>query len=426
MIPYPVVANAPGLKWQRNKWGWIARWRPRPDIARRKFPIKGVRLWCSTEEIREPDPMTLTYIADRCQSFQADMLAWSRGGAPVIDAGPQEYNATWEGLVREYKTDEDSPYHKKEYATRKFYNTLCRRVVKDMGPDKIADTDTRRLNRLHEQWIKPKEGSTKEKISMGHAMIGMLRTLTTFGSTLLKCAACKQVRPDLHDFRAPVGKSRDQILTVEQIIAIRHAAHQSDLTRSIALAQALQFELALRQKDVIGAWVPLEERNALSDTISGNEKWIKGVRWEGVDENLILRHITSKRKKLITVDLTLAPMVMEELLLCFGSTDRSAMPAGGPIIKAHQFDMPWQDQAFCKAWRKLANQCGVPSSTRNMDTRATAITEASNSGASIEHIKHMATHSDIKMTEKYSRGAEDKVAGVMKARTAHRQNKTGT
>ena len=60
-----------------------------------------------------------------------------------------------------------------------------------------------------------------------------------------------------------------------------------------------------------------------------------------------------------------------------------------------------------------------------MDSRAGAITEATDSGAELEDIRHAATHGDIAMTQKYSRGGEAKTAKVMRLRVAHR-NKSGT
>jgi hypothetical protein len=60
-----------------------------------------------------------------------------------------------------------------------------------------------------------------------------------------------------------------------------------------------------------------------------------------------------------------------------------------------------------------------------MDTRAGAITEATDSGASIEDVRHAATHSNVAMTQRYSRNQEKKTATVMELRVKNR-NKTRT
>jgi hypothetical protein len=57
-----------------------------------------------------------------------------------------------------------------------------------------------------------------------------------------------------------------------------------------------------------------------------------------------------------------------------------------------------------------------------MDSRAGGITEASDAGAPLEHIRHAATHSDIQTTQGYSRGAADKTANVLEMRALHRKN----
>jgi len=55
-----------------------------------------------------------------------------------------------------------------------------------------------------------------------------------------------------------------------------------------------------------------------------------------------------------------------------------------------------------------------------MDSRAGAISEATDAGADLEHVRHAATHSDIAMTQRYSRGSVEKVENVQRLRTKHR------
>jgi hypothetical protein len=183
----------------------------------------------------------------------------------------------------------------------------------------------------------------------------------------------------------------------------------------------------LRQKDVIGEWVPMSEPG-LSDTFHAGMKWLRGLRWEEIDDNLTLAHETSKREKMLKVPLSKAPMVLEELdrqFPHFKTQGRSALPRSGPIVINEYNQVPWGADEYRRHWRKAATAAGVPKTIRNMDSRAGAITEATEAGAELEHIKHAATHGDIAMTQRYSRGAADKIAGVMDLRTAHRVNKTG-
>lgn len=417
----PKIDNAPGLKWRRINAGWQAHWRARSDLVKRGYFYKSLKLWTSTREQPEPDAINQMLIASKCQELQDSMLFWARGGELETAA----YDGTWGSLVRCYKTDPDSPYSKKRYATRDHYDTLCKRILKDCGGDKIADTDARKLLRLHEGW------SAGGKVSMGHAMIGMLRTITTFGATLLKCPACKTIRSDLHDMRVKAGKPREVHLTAEQATAIRAHAHTmvNPYRHSVALAQALQFDGTMRQKDIIGEWVPISEP-IISDMISGNDKWVRGIRAEEIDENLILRHVTSKRGKLLTLDLKLCPMVMEEFRKMAGlgpdaRLERGHIPTSGPLLYNEQTGIPWRAHNFRTAWRTIARACGVPDDIRNMDSRAGAITEAYASGADPDAIRKGATHSNLSMTQRYSRGDQDAVASVLQHRAKHR-NKGGT
>ena len=422
----PQINDAPGLKWRRIAAGWQAMWRARADLVKRGYAFKGMRLWESSPGEPEPNEISKLFISQRCIEFQDDMLLWARGGAEI-----SAYDATWGGLVRAYRTDTDSPYLKKRYATRQHYDKLCSKIIKDCGADKIEDTDARKLLRLHEGWIKPDDGKTQIKISMGHALIGMMRTITTFGATLLKCQACRTIRSDLRDMRIKAGKPREEALTAEQATAIRNHAHTmvEPYRHSVALAQAFQFDCTLRQKDVIGEWVPLDEPGPLSDVISGNEKWIRGLRAEEIDGNFILRHITSKREKMLTLDLKLCPMVMEEFRKMAGlgplaALERGHIPTSGPLIINEQTGSPWSPHTFRFAWRTIARACGVPDDVRSMDSRAGAITEALAAGAPMDAVRKGATHSNASMTQRYSRGDAEAVVEVLQHRAAHR-NKSG-
>lgn len=406
----PKIENAPGLTWRLRKTGWEARWQCRTDLAKRGYPTRSARLWFGNE----PTETDIAYIQSECSRLQTDMLIWGRGGIPQI----MTFDGTWYGLIDAYQRDKDSPYRKLRYATRVFYDTLCRRIIKMMGRSIVADTTARELLRLHGEFVEA------GNVPMGHAVVGMMRTLLSFGSTILADKDCREVRVMLHDMRFPMGKARSVILTADWVVAIRAEAHKRGKP-SIALAQAFQFELMLRQKDVLGEWVPISEPG-MSDTIWGNAKWMRGIRWDEIDGDLKLTHVTSKRGKEISVNLRNAPMVMEELDLAFPGWggDRAKLPANGPVVLSETHGVPWIANEFRRFWRQIATACGIPKGVRNMDSRAGAITEATEANAPLESIKHAATHADIQMTQRYARGAEEKTADVMRMRVAHR-NKTG-
>ena len=418
----PKIDNAPGLKWRARANGkWEARWRPRRDLVGRGYPKTLPRLWLGT--VAELDDMARKWIVDRCNVMQGEMLLWGGGGLPIVGG----FDGTLRGLIVCYQNDKDSPFHKIRYHSRKNYTRLLKRIVERHGDAKLEEIKVRVLIGWHQEW------SAGGKVSMGHGFIAMLRTVINFGATYYEDEHCERISGVLHRQRFKMAKPRDNFLTAEQADAVRNRARATGW-KSVALAQAFQFEGTLRQKDIIGEWVPYEEPGT-SEVHNAGMKWLRGIRWTEIDAALILRHNTSKREKDVVIDLKLAPMVLDELARAYPgaiqiteeeiAVRRNLLPTGGPVIVNETINRPFTDTTFRIRWRKIAGEVGVPVDVYNMDSRAGAITEATDSGAELEDIRHAATHGDIAMTQKYSRGGEAKTAKVMRLRVAHR-NKSGT
>lgn len=314
-------------------------------------------------------------------------------------------------LISAYQTDPDSAVHKLRFITRENYRNMCARIDRDCGAVEISAVNARQVLRWYEGW------AADGRAAMGHGLVGMLRTLCTFGATLLEDEDCRRLKMILHDMRFTMPRPRQERMTADQASAIRAMAHEAGF-HSVALAQAVQFECILRQKDVIGEWIPVTEPGA-SQIVVGELKWLRGIQWSEIDENLVLRHVTSKRSKEIEINLRLAPMVVEEL--CLSQLDRSDFPVSGPLIVSEKTGLPYTDYNFRRAWRSIARQAGVPDAVFNMDSRAGAISEATDAGASLEQVRHAATHSNTSTTANYSRGSAGKVIEVQKARNAHRE-----
>lgn len=405
----PKIENAPGLKWLRRKTGWEARWRARLDLVRKGYQTKSVPLWKGEWIGDEPDAASTSYIVDQCKRLQAEMLVWARGGVPQLAT----FGGTLRSLIECYTSDPDSRYQSLRYQTRRNYDGNCRRLIADHGDVLISDINGRLLKRWHEKWA---EGG---KVAMSHSLIGTLRTLLTFGVTLLEdkegAAQCSTVKAVLHDMKFKMSKPRGEQITAEQANAVRAMAHEVGLP-SIALAQAFQFECTLRQKDVIGEWIP-DGEPGLSTVSAGNDKWMCGLRWSEIDSNRILRHTTSKRQKDIEVNLKLAPMVMEEL------SRFRVLPDHGPVIVYEKTGIPYEAYQFRREWRLIAEKAGVPANVYNMDSRAGAISEAFLAKAPPDHIRQSATHSNISTTQGYNRIATEATAEVMRTRVEHRNKK---
>jgi hypothetical protein len=401
----PQIEKAPGLIWRTKGEGWEAIWRARDDIIKIGFTPKNVPMWSGTGE---PTLTECAQIQDRCRSLQDEMLLFGRtNGENLPKVNP--FDGTLKSLIECYQTDPDSPFLKRRFHVRQNTAMTLRRMVDRHGDQELSEIKGRLLLAWHKDW-----SDNGQKLAMGHAVMAHLRSLFSFGATFLEDENCERLCGVLHRMRFASPKPRNERLTAEQAVAIRKVAREHFGWESIALAQALQFELMLRQKDVIGEWVPVSEPG-MSDVIRGTDKWLHGLRWSELNDNLILRHVTSKRGKELVIDLKLSPMVLEELE--FGVCTRTA---SGPMIICDTTGRPFVQAEFRRKWRLVADKAGVPRAVKNMDTRSGAISEATDGGADLEHVRHAATHSNISMTQRYSRGSEDKIAQVQRIRNEGR------
>lgn len=316
-----------------------------------------------------------------------------------------------EALVWAYKSDRYSPYARVRECTRNHYDQLCKRLIRDHGDVLVGDINAYTVMAWHQAWLGP-DGS---HVPMAHGMLMMLRTVVGFGSVMQGKEECRRLREVLSGLRFPMGKPRTQTLTTKQVLDHCAKAHEAGY-HSMALANKIQFSCTFRQKDVIGEWNSLEEKGPSILTV-GARKWMRGIHWGEVDKNLILRHTTSKRNKPVEIDLKLAPMVLQE----FALLDDAQVLKGGPIIVREETGLPYTAMQFRRLWRDIARAVGIPDDTKNMDSRAGAITEALSLGARKQAVRKSATHSTEQMTDRYARGDADDIAEVMAVRAKHHE-----
>lgn len=316
-------------------------------------------------------------------------------------------------LIEEYRSDPASPYHDVRYRTRENYDSLLRRIHSERGKVQLVGLKAAELKRWHRAW-------TTRGTSIAHSLMAMLRIIAGFGVTFLEDDDCARISVILGKEKFKQGKARTLHLSADQAEAICAEA-RSRGRPSVALQQALQYEGTLRQKDGIGEWIPVSEPGVSDVLWKRHGKWVRGARWNEVDDNLIFRHVTSKTGSLVEIDLKHAPMVMAELQAQYGAPlHRSILPASGPMIVNEKTGRPYLTHQFRRLWRQIATAAGVPKQVQNRDTRAGAITEAIESGASLEDARKAARHTTTAMTARYSRGDADSIARTMKRRAAHR------
>ncbi|MET3841005.1 hypothetical protein [Bradyrhizobium sp. OAE829] len=261
-------------------------------------------------------------------------------------------------LATIYRSDERSPYRALRFKVRDGYDSIINRILDECGHMCLTELNADGIQHLYDRWS---DGGTK--LATGHTMMTRLRGLFSFGTTTLDDPGCQRLSTIMSKMRFQNPVARTEQLTPFLVSSIRAKAHEMGKP-SIALAQAIQYELMLAQKDTIGEWVPASEPGE-SDIVVDGTKWLHGIRWSQIDDNLILRHVTSFRQKSVEIDLKRAPMVMAELEMQFGGV----LPKTGPIIRSEWNERPWSSAEFRRWWRKIADAAGVPKNIKNMDSR---------------------------------------------------------
>ena len=264
-------------------------------------------------------------------------------------------------LIDRYRTDDESPLKKVRFVTRRYYENNIKRLSNEHGNERLDQINTQVIKKWHKTW------ASVSGVSMAHALITMSRMLFSFGLTRYGDPECQRLSLILNKVKFEIPKPRKEALSEEQANAIRAEAHRQ-LRPSLALAQAFQYDTALTQKDAIGEWVPVSEPEH-SVVINGDKKWVRGLRWEEIDSDNILRHAASNGMKEIEIDLKNHPMVMEEL----GRI--SSRPSSGPVVMNEHTSLPWMTDDFREYWRKVATTVGIPKSVRNADSRTKNIQE---------------------------------------------------
>jgi hypothetical protein len=269
------------------------------------------------------------------------------------------FDGTFASLILCYQVHKDSPYHQLKHDVRIGYANTFKRLKKDVGNERVADWSAQRVKAAYDEiW------AANGKIAMGRGIVAKLRLLMSFGSTVLNDDGCTRLSAILSNMRFPVARGGSEPLTIENVRAIRATARGHFGWDSIALAQALQFELPqLRQIDVIGQWVPLSEPGPPSEIVKGNEKWVHGLRWSDIDDDMILRRVLtsgrSNHQREVEFKLRRSVMVMEEI---------NRVPKEkrkGPMIVCEYTNRPWSAAEFRRKWRIVANKAGVPLSIKN-------------------------------------------------------------
>ncbi|GEO13543.1 integrase [Microvirga aerophila] len=395
---------APGLKRMKRHNGRIdLYWVADEQLVKKGYTPKTVRLfgdWNNPHEAIE--------IAARCRILSAEMLEWA-GGAETSKNMHGLGTIAWVAVA--FETDEDSPYHEKRRDTQIFYSRYIKIIVATVGKRLLSEITGRDVRRWHKNWV---DGYGERS---GYACVQTLRRIVSYGCELRDANSIELANVLKHtEFTVPKGRKKRP--TYDQIIAFREAAVEASRP-SLALALTLQFDLGLRQKDVIGEWVKPkpEERERIKGAITdGAWIWEWGLTWRHIDGGMILKKPTSKSNGSETAehDLKLYP----DMIAALGRVPSEHRV--GAIILDEGSGKPWKKSHFSRTFRKIARKAGWPDDVWNMDSRAGAVSEAFEAGAQAEDVMKAASHTQLSTTMRYNRGKIVQTSRVAELRVARR------
>jgi hypothetical protein len=391
----------PGLEWRTRANGRrVPYWVAKKEYVKAGFPISTVNLQHLAD-----DPVELDA---RCKVLDAEQKSWAAGNYDDLT-----YDGTFGSLVKIYQQHEDSPYHDKRADTRRTYDEGFE-VAKTLSKKRVATTTAIDIKAEWKEWKAPTARSGgRERLRTAKKGIQAINVALSFGAAL-KLNGCAALYQAMSFLEWPNGAGRKVAMSFQQASAFIDTAIAMGETM-LALAQAIQFECTLRQKDVIGEWEKLKKGETAA-FVSGGKKWDRGLVWgTHISRDLILTKETSKTAAAARFDLKRHELVMRVLEHI---PDEKRI---GPVIMHTAAGRPYFPRWYADRWRNVATKAGIPEDVWNMDSRAGGITETIDAGVSIEQARKQATHASVNTTARYDRATDETTIRIADARAKYRK-----
>lgn len=375
------------------------------------------------------------HIATEKKKLEADAAAGEP--LPVLKT---RYDGTMRAACLIYQEHPLSAFHHVSFKTRTGYLADHKVIIESVGARLIRNVTVLDVQDWYRKWragvayVDEETGERwngPERIARAHNAVAMVRTVLRFMAAL-RHADCKLLVEELAKVQFEREGAREEELTYSQVRDFLRAAAdmagkgliERDRALYLSIAVAAQFEMMLRQGDIIGKWAPrkasakfpggIEIVHVDQETWSGFFTWEKmpGWRWR-------TRTSKSKYRAAAEFDLKLYDLLYP-LLEQVPIEERA-----GAIVKG-EHGLPIRYRTFAKAFRKIARYAKIPDNVWNMDARAGGATEAEESGVGIDLIKEGLTHTNTVTTGRYIRSRTKKIADLAEARKSSRPADEGS
>lgn len=441
-ILMPRRKNRPGFKRGRHNLPYWMASQILGQKAPEDFPGACVPL---------PADASDTEIDRLCQEHTARLDAWlDAQRSKQADDEPQartRYDGRVLSACRIYQEHPLSAFNTRiKSNTRRSYVGSLKVIESTVGNRLVRKLNILDMQHWYDEWRKPAvfvdgEGNETlgpERIDRAHDAISMWKTVLRFhvalGANNPAYKDCKTLIDALEKGGSLVnferGGAREEEMTYAHASAFIRTALElqqrgvipGDRGLYMAIGVAAQFELALRQKDIIGErpkTVQDQEkavRRGASAINYGGQIWTGYFTWENIPGwRWRMKTSKSKYRSAANFDLTIYSLLFP-LLEAVPHEQRT-----GAIVKGeHGYAI--QERSYRKWFRPIAQVAGIPDSVWNMDSRAGAATEADEAGAERDAIKTLLTHSEKQevTTARYTRRQDRKRVVVQQLREASR------
>lgn len=436
----PPRGKKPGFKIGRHNLPyWIAKQVVKDIWA---FPDKCIPLPVDADDetlaalCHEHTARLYDWISERKKELDADASS-ADPFARVHAVALEQYTGTVESACRFYQTHPMSGFHTVKANTRRTYTSSLKLIESTVGARSLKRVTTVDVKHWYNQWRKPavtfdKDGNKvigPERIDRAHDATEIFRTVIRFLAAL-RVPEAKLLNEELKLVKFEKGGAREEELTFAQATAFIKKAlefgedgtYPKDRALYLALGTAAQFELLLRQKDIIGERMPAatqadKRKLPKGATVIAYDAfdWAGFFTWERIPGwRWRMKTSKSKYRSAAEFDLTKYGLLMP-LLEAVPHEQRT-----GPIIK-DETDRPVRENSYRRWWRAVARAAGIPDNVWNMDSRAGGATEAEEAGAELGLISSAMTHTKETMTLRYIRSRSKKIGLVADIRQAERK-----